>query len=383
MATPRSLLALSAVVLLGGCFDSSDGDSSWASPDCDRVTGTALVTFSKDRGETLVPTDEGELPVGAFPSERAGVTQFLQLRETGGAMVSSSPDEVMQVSHDSGCSWVPNDEGTALPDAPSLVGTGQTAGQYVFGVSPSDGQSRRVYRVSLEGEREDVLSVSDAFQMATTDADPKSVFLTKPDPESDGYVIRRGADEGMNWTEEGDLPPKDWPVLGINPHDALHFGAGGEGRFFRSFDGGVTWQEGGSYADEDASSTALRSVNFGGTEGSGEVWLAVNHNYSEGHLDSVIYYSNDNGETFSEIHRETRLNRWGSVGDAVMTARAGTAGELYFTFRGCAMYRYRVEDDSLKEYTWDDREDIGVSGIMAHPTDPDVIYVANGYKEGC
>jgi len=388
---------LASLLVLGGCFDSSgssdssdDGQADWASPDCDRVTGSALVTFSRDRGETLLPTDEGELPEQSASAENTGVTRFHQLPGVGGGMVSGSADKAMQVSHDSGCSWAPNESEVLLPGFYSGSGAVTTAGQYVFARYRTVEQGDQLYRVSLEGEREDLLSVDQVFQLGATEADPGSVYLRKPDPDSDQTVIWRSGDEGMNWTEEAELPHPFIKFLAVNSHDPLHFigalGVTGQGgRIFNSHDGGVTWQEGGGF-EAGANTTSIRSFDFGGSEDAGEIWLAVELGFTwQPELTGpVIYYSNDNGQTFTEVYRTAGTTGWGLIDSgAIMTTRPGTTGELYFTLRGCSMYRYRVEDDSLKEYTWDDRENIGVSAIMAHPADPDVIYVANGYNEDC
>jgi hypothetical protein len=378
--------------LLAACFASSDDSvsgSGWSSPDCDRVTGSPLVTFSPDRGQTLVPVEDE--PSDGW--ENIGETRFLYLSQIDGGMASDSADDTMQVSDDAGCSWKLNGEGVDYPATLDIHGSPVANGSHIFGLSRTVSQggsvSHDIYRLSLSGERDNVFAVDEwPWSLATTESDPESVYLVENRADSSRqFVIWRAEDDGEHWYEEGDVPEQFLPFFDINRYDPLHFVAGGEGRFASSFDGGASWQEGGHFGHEDVDYSTIRSVNFGGTEGSGEIWMAVldefDHGGPEERSDAVLYYSNDNGQNFSEIYRTSADRSQLPYFGKSITTRAGTTGELYFTLRECGMYRYRVEDDSLKEYTWDGRANMGVSGILAHPTDSDVIYVANGYQADC
>jgi|GEM_PF-3829232 len=379
--TPKASVATLGLVLLAstGCFDSSsdDGELAWASPDCESVAGDPSVSFSPDAGETVIPTEE-DIDGDDGSGDPVG-RRMVHALEMNGSIASSSGGQLI-VSRDSGCSWSSVDD---APQASRLVGNDES---FFFRVTEIE-QNEISYGIRRVDRADEVSAIEPhegIIDLATTSDDASAVYgMEVQDPAAGtGAGFWRGGRQGNEWFEQAGDTEVGASSFYVNPNDARHFLIPADGVVINSFDGGSSWQDSEALADDDAESTQILRIHIGGMPGQEEIWAFGRHEFdsadSEEPYSEFFALSVDGGMSFEELLRFDIGTARGH-GGSVMTTRAGVTGELYFTLGGCSLYRFDV-DEGLTEFSWHERDTVGVDGVMAHPTDPDVIYIGNRYQ---
>ncbi len=214
--------------------------AAWTPPNCDLVTGTGAVTFSKDQGATLTPMDQQIVPVT--------YTWGLVALGKPGAMLAGSKDEIL-ASADAGCSWHsigPTPSGNA--PAMTLRAAGDTR---AYGFGDNDSTMVRVDDEVLV-ELTSPAGQDGIVGLGVDPGDPDHVRIG----DSAGRLWD-SSDAGLTWSQTG-TPAFEGSLayrIVFDPHDIDHALVGTLAQGVRvSHDGGAVW----------TSATGLGAGNFNG-----------------------------------------------------------------------------------------------------------------------
>ena len=338
---------------------SASAGGPWTPPMCESVAGTAAITFTRDEGKTLAPTD-GELHGVAY-------TYGLVALDTPNTLVAENAGRILR-STDAGCSWT--EIGTV--DRTPLVLTAAEGGRaYAW----SD-NGNTLYRIDDAGVTPLVSPVDSIVGLA---ADPQ-----------DGTHVRLGDGFGIVWesTTGGDgrwatigAQPVENPLIyrvAFDPNDLDHVlvGTATEGALV-SEDGGATWRQATGFSKEGNRANVFNLVV---SPANANIVWAMGLDLA----DDVrhIYRSKDGGRTFKRVLDENR--RVTLINGPVMAAHPTKPNVLYFVFGtyfqgyGTDIYKY---DARKKKVTKTHNSYHDVSSIAFNPADPSVMYLGLTVEE--
>lgn len=352
-----AVAATAAPVLAGG---------AWSPPACDSVGGTPAVTFTRDEGRTLAPT-EGELHGVAYTYGLAALdTPDTLVAEHGGAVLRST---------DAGCTW---SEIGRVDDSPLVLTAAEGGRAYAW-----RDNGATLYRIDAGG-----------VTRLTSPVD--SILGLQADP-ADGAHVRLGDGMGGVW-ESNDAGDGRWETIGapltteslvyrvsFDPSNLDHVVAGMavEGAFV-SEDGGATWTASKGLSRGDRGANVFNLVV---SPADGRVVWAMGLDLGES-LDGArsggrhIYRSKDGGRTFKRVVNQSR--RVTLVNGPVMAPHPTNPNVLYFVFGtyfqgyGTDLYRFDARKKKVTK-THNDYHD--VSSIAFNPADPSVIYLGLTVEE--
>lgn len=345
--TRMAALACAAIAL---ATSASAGDG-WTAPACDSVTGTPAVTFTRDEGKTLAPTD-GDLA-------GVGYTFGLVALDAANTLVAEHEGSVLR-STDAGCTW---SEIGAVERFPLTLSA--AAGGRAYGWSDN---GDALYRIDGETVTPLVSPVEAIVGLAADPADGARVRL------GDGTgQVWESTNAGDDWTRVGRPVASEQIVYRVafdpNDLDRVFVGASTIG-LSRSEDGGATWTPA-----TGLSSTGRANVfNVVVSPADGDVVWAMGLDLSDDARH--VYRSKDGGATFKRVVNDTR--RVTLVNGNLMAAHPTNPKVLYFVFGtsfqgyGTDVYRY---DTRTKKVTKTHNAYDGVSSIAFDPADASVMYL--------
>jgi hypothetical protein len=325
--------------------------SEWIVPTCTTITGTAAVTFTKDEGATLTPSNQTLSGVG-YTGLAALDTPNTLLAEHKGDLLRST---------DAGCTW-------------NKIGTLEGG---LFELTAASGG--RAYAWVDNGEA--FYRIDDGVPTPLTTPAPNIVGLGV-DP-ADGLHLRIGdasgavsdsTDGGVTWNKQGDPATTGGLTIGyrfaFDPTDLDHylFGQSTDGASV-TFDGGTTWMKstGIGAANANAFSIAVSPAN------PDVVWVeAIELGPDQRH----IYRSTDGGLTFTSVvdsSADVTL-----INGNLLSPHPTNEDVLYFVFGtsfqgyGTDLYRY---DQSTGQVTKTHNQNHGITEIVASPADDTVQYL--------
>lgn len=366
----RLVLFVSASVLaLSLPAAAQDRGKGWSIPHCNKVTGTAAVTFTTDEGATLAPL-QGQLRV-------TGYTYGLVALQTANTL-DAVYNRTFFRSTSAGCKW------DAIAQIPSVsdgfpVTLVASAGDRAFGFS--DG---RPDLVRLDGTAVAVLrSPVDAIVGFAADA-------------ADGNRARVGAGDGTIWeTRDGGA---SWSRIGGIPAGALVYrvafdpsnmnhvvvGVASDGAYV-SFDGGATFDRALGLSSIGKGPVNVFSAVM--SQANGNVVSVMGLDLAEADAGAPsqgrhIYRSTDGGLTFVPVvdgSPDVVLQN-----GPYMTTHPTNADVVYFTYGtsfqgyGTDVYKY---DAATGSTTKTHNDNHGVPSIAFNPADPSVMYLGLAHEQ--
>ena len=331
----------------------------WAAPACESVAGTPAVTFTRDEGKTLAPT-EGELHGVAY-------TYGLVALDTPNTLVAEHDGRILR-STDAGCTWT----AIGTVDRAPLVLTAAEGGRaYAW----SD-TGNSLYRIDAGGVTPLVSPVDSIVGLAADVADGAHVRLG----DGLGVVWESTTAGDGRWTNIGTNPVADPLVyrVAFDPNDLDHVlvGLATEGAFV-SEDGGATWQQATGFSK---GGTRANVFNLVVSPIDGRIVWAMGLDLADD--GRHIYRSKDGGRTFKRVLNQTR--RVTLINGPIMAAHPTNPNVLYFVFGtyfqnyGTDIYRY---DARKKRVTKTHNAYDDVSSIAFNPADPSVMYLGLTVEE--
>ncbi len=359
-------LALPAVLLISG--SGPVPAKSWDVPTCDVVSGTGAVTYTRDEGATLTP------------SQRLLGTSY-----TRGLAVLDTPNVLLAVqnrtllrSSDAGCRWTEVDTIQSPSDGFPLSLAAAPGGRaYGWAEGRND-----LVRIDRNGRATEYLK-SPVSAITGLAADPR-----------DGDRVRLGADDGRvwesrdagaTWTQVGIPPAKGAYAyrVAFDPNDPDHVIAGtmSTGAFV-SADGGTSWTP-----SAGLSRGSFNVFNVVVSPGDGQTVYAMGINLDEADQGAPsggrhIYRSLDGGSSFQPVvdnSMDVHL-----VNGPTMAVNPADPDVLYFVYGtsfgdyGTDLYRF---DGRTGLVTMTHNANDGVPAIAFNPADPGVIYLGLAHEQ--
>lgn len=316
------------------------------SPQCSMITGTAVVTFTRDFGSTLTPTAEkisGNLN-----------TYGLTATDEPNTLFAFSSDRLI-VSNDGGCSWRLVEEITGADFPPSLVAA----------------KGGRVY---IWSENRQFLARYDSRGVARLK--PPVAFLGIAVDRNNADRIRAGGDDGTIW--ESTNAGETWTQLGrlggnaiyyhfaFDPNDLDHIVAG------KAIEGASVSRDGGRTWSPAAGSINMFTLLFSPVD-SNYVWAM---GFSNADSRDHIYLSTDGGSSYRAVIDETAEVQL--VHPPTMAAHPTNRNEIFFVFGtyfqgyGTDLFRFDAAT-GLLTLTHSDYHDI--NAIAFSPAEPNLMYL--------
>ncbi len=319
----------------------------WEAPQCDLVSGTPAVTFSKDSGVTFAPVS-GQLPDVAY-------TAGLAVLRTPGHILAESSGDVLR-STDGGCTW------TKIGDAGATITRLVAAGEDgAYGFSPN---GSHLYRV--EGATVSMLpvpaGVADIQGLGVDRADPEHIRVG----DQEGGVFD-SKDGGMTFSKIGvSAPDGCFYTVAFDPSDLDHVLCGtlGTGAFV-TFDGGAEWLQADVPAPANAFSFAVSPVDRN------RVWLRAISLIDAGNETRGLFASSDGGETFELVLEDGGPEGFATTNGPAMTADVLDADILYVT-NPLDLYRLDLGQSTLEKL---DPSVYQAESIALAPSAPPILYV--------
>jgi hypothetical protein len=325
------------------------------------VTGTAAVTFTRDRGRTLAPRAQSLSGIG--------YTYGLVALDTPNTLLAWHKQSLL-LSTDAGCSWrevfAPDTDQTFFP--PTLTAA---PGGRAYAWSDND---RYMVRYDSRGAKV-LKGPIGVVGFGTDPLNGERAFAA----DVDG-VIWRSDDAGETWDPAGELHTQTSPVIfyrfAFDPSNPLHIVAGTtlDGAYV-SRDGGRTWQRSTGLGAKANTFNLVISPLDGN-----RVWaMSLDLNESDANVPSHgrhIYQSDDGGASFRPVVDESADVKL--INGPTMAADARDANVVWFVFGtyfqnyGTDLFRY---DDAARELTATHNEHHGINAIAFSPVDPSVMYL--------
>lgn len=320
----------------------------WEAPQCDLVSGTPAVTFSKDSGVSFAAVS-GQLPDVAY-------TAGLAALRTPGHLLAETSGDVLR-STDGGCTW------TKIGDAGATITRLVAAGEDgAYGFSPN---GSHLYRV--EGATVSMLpvpaGVADIQGLGVDRADPEHIRVG----DQDGGVFD-SKDGGMTFSKIGVSAPNGcFYTVAFDPSDLDHVLCGtlGEGAFV-TFDGGAGWTQADVPAPANAFSFAVSPVDRK------RVWLRAISLVDAGKETKGLYVSSDGGETFQLALEDGGPEGFHTTNGPGMTPDVFDADVLYVT-EPVDLYRVDLGQSTLEKL--DPHIAYQAESIAVAPSAPPILYV--------
>lgn len=366
----RRLAAIGCATLLAAATTApaaaaaTAASQGWHGPSCSTVGSDGKVTFTRNRGVSLVPT------VGQMNS-----TQYLN-----GLATLATPNHLLGVddkgrlylSRDAGCEWlmfgtldgyVPWPQITAAPDGSAYV---WSRGDQLFRVTGTEVSA--LPRVPLD----------DYATLVGVSVDPGDAEHLRAIGEK-GSVLE-STDGGHSFTAIGRIAEEARYDASVDPTDFDHIVVGTyDVGVVTSFDGGRSWRKAeglGAAADRvNVFSTAISPGDPSVVYAQG-INLAE-HNAGEPHEGRHIYRSTDGGRTFTRIIDQVL---WDIVlpNGTLLAPDPHDPAILYFVFGmssrnfGTNLYRY---DARTHHVTWTHNDHDGIKVIAFNPAQPNIMYL--------
>jgi hypothetical protein len=342
--------------------------TGWQPPACDTIHGTGAVTFSRDEGATLAPTDV----------QLSGVvyTMGLVALDLPGRMLAAFDSGILY-STDSGCSW------SRIGDSDRTPKLTAAPGGRAYGFVDND---VKLIRVDAAGDSPIITILApphiggstSVIGLGVDQGDPTGAHLRLGD--SNGQLWE-STDAGESWDFIGVPAVEPGKILGyriaFDPADLDHalFGEAGGGAHV-TIDGGATWVSStGLSATPDGRANAFQLAvspadpNVVWAQGIDLADLDPEHARQ-------MFRSTDGGFTFTSLFHETPEVTL--VNGPTMAPHPTDADILYFVFgtnyanEGTWIYRY---DDSTGQVTRQHNTYHDVFAITFLPGDPSVMYL--------
>jgi hypothetical protein len=316
----------------------------WEAPNCDLVSGTPAVTFSKDAGATFAPTS-GQLPDIAYTTALAVLT-------TPGHVLAETSGDVIR-STDGGCTW------TKIGDAGDIITRLVAAGESrAYGYGPG---SAHLYRV--DGDAVTILpppaGVLDIRGLGVDRSNPDRLRLG----EQDGTLFE-SSDGGLTFAPVGVPSPNGcFYTMAFDPGDLDHVLCGtlGDGVSV-TFDGGATWAPGEVPLPANAFSFGVSPVD------GNRVWLRAVYSLSD---DKGVLISSDGGKTFAPVLVDGQQG-FSTYNGPPLTPDVLDADVVYFP-TPLDLYRFDVGQNLLE--TLDPHPFYQTESVAVAPSAPPIVYV--------
>ncbi len=369
-AARAAAVAIAIVATLLALGASSATAETWHAPRCSAVRGSDFVSFSPDRGRTLVPTRR----------HPGGLTYTL------GLVALSRPNALLAVSggavlrsDDAGCSWRRLGSLRTAKDGNPLWRLVAAPGGAAYAWYENDATIWRIEGGSLvalntpSGEGLIGLGVDRAGRGA------QRARLRAVDGAG---VVWTALDGGRSWSRTAALPLGQDPLLyraAFDPADADHIVLGlATAGAFVTFDGGVTWTSArglsaaGGPVNVFEAAISPRDARIVWAQGI-DLDQADAGEASQGRH---VYRSADGGRTFSPVVDASRIVilRNGPV----IAADPGDRDGVYFVFGtsyadyGTDLFRYdhRLGTVTRRHNSYDD-----FGALAFNPAAPNLVYV--------
>ncbi len=320
----------------------------WEAPQCDLVSGTPAVTFSKDTGATFAPVT-GQLPDVAY-------TAGLAVLRAPGHLLAETSGDVLR-STDGGCTW------TKIGDAGATITRLVAAGEDgAYGFSPN---GSHLYRV--DGSTVSMLPVPVGV------ADIRGLGVDRADPEHIRVGDQEGGifdsiDGGVTFSKIGvSAPDGCFNTVAFDPSDLDHVLCGtlSQGAFV-TFDGGAGWTQADVPAPANAFSFAVSPVD------GKRVWLRAIYLLDFPDEKQGLLVSSDGGETFQLTLEDGGPEGFHTTNGPAMTADVFDADVLYVT-EAVDLYRVDLGQSTLEKL--DPHIAYLAESIAVAPSDPPILYV--------
>ena len=350
------------------------GDSSaqavWQEPSCEKVRGTPAVTFTRDEGKTLTPTEESLKPLTYASVAATGVPNELV----------ASVNETVLRSKDSGCTWSVIGKITPGGSLTRLVGS---SGR-VYSWAPKQLEDKRPPLFRIDPAEITALSAPLTGSPSGLGVDAKNGDRLRIGG-TDG-TLYKSQDAGKTWQQVGAAPDPDTYVYvsAFDPNNLNHIlvGTARQGAFV-TFNGGSTWQQSTGFGSKSEAVNIFRAV-MSPTDGD-TIW-AMGLNISQansGHPSQGkhIYMSNDGGRTFTPVI-DNNPPQVSLINGPTMATPPNDAHILYFVFSktfgdnpGSYLYKFNSE---TKQITNNRNLYDSVVDIILINEDPSLIYLGLG-----
>ena len=332
------------------------------------ISGTAAVTFTRDRGRTLAPS----------------VQQLSGVGYTYGLVALDVPDQLLAwhkqaliVSRDGGCNWSEVYRPETDPGFPPRLTAAKGGRAYGW----SDNQ-RYLMRYDSRGPR----ALKAPGEMTGLGADPNNgEHVLAADAEG---IIWRSRDGGESWQMSGRLDTVTRPVIfyrfTFDPSNVEHIVAGTtlDGAYV-SRDGGATWQRATGLGTRASNTFNLVISPVNGNR----VWaMSLDMLESDANLPHHgrhIYVSDDGGSSYRSVVDEAPGVKL--INGPTMAADPQNADVLYFVFGthtfgyGTDLFRY---DASSRELTLTHNDHHDIDAIAFSTVDPSVMYLGLEVVQG-
>ncbi len=339
--------------------------TEWESPDCNRVTGQATVTFTDDKGVTMadMPARHGTFYTYGLTTLDLGNTLLT-------SNMSSDGTDILR-SDDAGCNWhkvetLPVSELLLLTSAPEGVAYGWSRSRTTF------------YRI-------------DGDEVVTYTA-PGSVYGLAVDPEDNNHIriggrdcqIYESFDGGARFSMLGNPANSGNTIfytVEFDPVDWDNALCGGIGAW-RTDDAGQTWSgiEPFDYEDRDIVYLFVYSK-----DDPSRVWARASLETMSAYTRQIMV-SHDGGATFGPAisQGDEALDQNGITRQVILIKQPAIAAHprddvlyfawgMYFQDYGTDLFRYDISEDELTVVHIAGLD--GIDAIAFNPVNTDVMYL--------
>ncbi|UCG61041.1 MAG: T9SS type A sorting domain-containing protein [Candidatus Zixiibacteriota bacterium] len=337
----------------------------WTFPDCDRVKGTKVVTFTTDEGLTLAETSIQRRPV---------YTEGLVALNLPNTLLASrwmDEEAVLMLSEDAGCQWNRIGSITGCGSLKLVAGPGDTVYAWTR-------KRPEFYRI----EGKDVISLTAPEPIIGLAVNPQSALnLRIGDPDCQLYESQDG---GVTFAPIGDAatwsPPSSFTVE-FSPSNWDRALCGSIGAW-RTTDAGQNWAEVPPFDKTDVD--AVQCFVYSKTNDQ-IVWARANLETLTDPFAEILV-SEDGGASFTLLIKENimvpdqngELRKLALPSYPAMATHPNNPGLLYFACGGnhddygTNFFRYEIMEDNLSLIHIDGLDDI--NSIAFNPDYPSVMY---------
>lgn len=366
----------------------------WNYPDCEQVTGTRHLAFSRDGGETFV-YPEKELPANATFSNG-----LIKLPDPGHLLLATGDriSSELKISADYGCSWV--DFGQARIGIPQIATSGGKV-VYVWGYFENT-----IFRVDTEAAdpADRVVARDISFHeepgLQALAVDPGNNLRILVQDRLSAFHL--SLDGGETWEQVGVSPnPESFPYdASIQWDDFNHIVIGDRNNgAWISYDMGANWTQ-SVFVSDTYNGSRINVFKPVITHKDSDVVWALGRNLDEA-ADSAytrgnhLYRSEDAGLTFRPVIGTEPENERFITNGTYFEIPPSNSKNLVFTYFGCEVpdetdvfnpgrtYLY-FHDDASGEITVHTHKALeGAGSIFIGPNDDQLIYVGMDSSDRC